>query len=88
MLAGSVHIAGVINPPRVENYGYWTNPALPQDVEDWLEGAEQHPGSWWPQWRARNAAHAGIMVAARTPGDGALAPIEDAPDSYVRVRAV
>jgi polyhydroxyalkanoate synthase subunit PhaC len=88
VLAGSGHIAGVINPPSVEKYGYWTNPALPQDPEDWLEGAEQHAGSWWPHWRDWNAAHSGAKVAARVPGDGALTPIEDAPGSYVRTRAV
>jgi polyhydroxyalkanoate synthase len=88
VLAGSGHIAGVINPPSVEKYGYWTNPALPQDPEDWLAGAEQHAGSWWPHWRDWNAAHSGEKVAARVPGDGALKPIEDAPGSYVRIRAV
>ena len=88
VLAGSGHIAGVINPPSVEKYGYWTNPALPQDPEDWLAGAEQHAGSWWPHWRDWNAAHSGEKVAARVPGDGALKPIEDAPGSYVRTRAV
>lgn len=57
VLAGSGHIAGVINPPSVEKYGYWTNEALPADPKDWLEGATQHPGSWWPHWRQWNAAH-------------------------------
>ena len=87
VLAGSGHIAGVINPPSVEKYGYWTNEALPPDPRDWLEGATQHAGSWWPHWRDWNAAHAGKKVAARVPGDGALTPIEDAPGSYVRARA-
>jgi polyhydroxyalkanoate synthase len=86
VLAGSGHIAGIINPPSVEKYGYWTNAALPPDPADWLEGAEQHAGSWWPHWRDWNAAHAGKKVAARHPGDGALTPIEDAPGSYVRAR--
>ncbi|MFP4334563.1 MAG: PHA/PHB synthase family protein, partial [Wenzhouxiangella sp.] len=48
MLAGSGHIAGVINPPAAKKYGYWTNDALPPDPEDWIEGAEAHQGSWWP----------------------------------------
>jgi polyhydroxyalkanoate synthase len=86
VLAGSGHIAGIINPPSVEKYGYWTNASLPPDPADWLEGAEQHAGSWWPHWRDWNAAHAGKKVAARHPGDGALTPIEDAPGSYVRAR--
>jgi polyhydroxyalkanoate synthase len=87
VLAGSGHIAGVINPPSVEKYGYWTNETLPPDPEAWLEGATQHAGSWWPHWRNWNAAHAGEKIAARVPGDGALTPIEDAPGSYVRTRA-
>jgi polyhydroxyalkanoate synthase subunit PhaC len=87
VLAGSGHIAGVINPPTAAKYGYWTNPALPSDPKDWLEGAEHHEGSWWPHWQAWNAAHSGRKVAARQPGDGKLTPIEDAPGSYVRTRA-
>ncbi len=88
VLAGSGHIAGVVNPPSVEKYGYWVNPELPPDPKDWFEGAEQHPGSWWPHWRDWNAAHAGEQVAARVPGDGKLTPIEDAPGSYASLRAV
>jgi polyhydroxyalkanoate synthase len=88
VLAGSGHIAGVINPPTAEKYGYWTNEALPADPKDWLEGATQHPGSWWPHWQDWNAAHSGRKVPARQPGDGRLMPIEDAPGSYVRTRAV
>ncbi|MEM7021189.1 MAG: class I poly(R)-hydroxyalkanoic acid synthase [Pseudomonadota bacterium] len=88
VLAGSGHIAGVINPPTVEKYGYWANDRLPADPKDWLEGADQHPGSWWPHWSAWNAALSGEMVPARIPGDRDLEPIEDAPGSFVRVRAV
>jgi poly[(R)-3-hydroxyalkanoate] polymerase subunit PhaC len=88
VLAGSGHIAGVVNPPSVEKYGYWINPELPPDPKDWFEGATQHPGSWWPHWRDWNAAHAGERVAARVPGDGKLTPIEDAPGSYASLRAV
>jgi polyhydroxyalkanoate synthase len=88
VLAGSGHIAGVINPPGVEKYGYWVNPKLPPDPKDWFEGAEQHAGSWWPHWCAWAAGHAGDRVAARVPGDGKLTPIEDAPGSYASLRAV
>jgi polyhydroxyalkanoate synthase len=86
VLAGSGHIAGIVNPPSAEKYGYWTNAELPPDPKDWLEGAEQHPGSWWPHWRDWNAAHSGKQVPARHPGDGGLVPIEDAPGSYVKTR--
>ncbi len=88
VLAGSGHIAGVINPPGVQKYGFWINPELPAEPADWLAGATHHPGSWWPHWRDWNAAHAGEKVAARQPGDGQLQPLEDAPGSYVRTRAI
>lgn len=88
VLAGSGHIAGIINPPTSTKYGYWTNPDLPPDPEAWLQAAEHHEGSWWPHWAAWNAAHAGPLVPARDPHKGGLEPIEDAPGSYVRVRAV
>jgi polyhydroxyalkanoate synthase len=88
VLAGSGHIAGVINPPTVEKYGYWVGEKLPPDPDDWLEAAEQRPGSWWPHWLAWNAAKSGEKVPARRPGDGGLEIIEAAPGSYARVRAV
>ena len=87
VLAGSGHIAGVVNPPASGKYGYWTNPELPKDPEEWLAGATQQDGSWWHDWSAWNASHAGEMVPAREPGDGKLKPLEDAPGSYVRIRA-
>jgi polyhydroxyalkanoate synthase len=88
VLAGSGHIAGVINPPSVQKYGFWTSDELSSDPKDWFEHAENRPGSWWPHWREWNAARSGKLVPARQPGDGKLTPIEDAPGSYVRVRAV
>ena len=87
VLAGSGHIAGVVNPPVAGKYGYWTNPELPPDPETWLAGAAHNDGSWWQDWAAWNSEHAGEMVPARQPGDGKLTPIEDAPGSYVRIRA-
>ena len=87
VLAGSGHIAGVVNPPIAGKYGYWTNPELPPDPEAWLAGAAHNEGSWWLDWAAWNSEHAGKMVPARQPGDGKLTPIEDAPGSYVRIRA-
>ena len=86
MLAGSGHIAGVINPPAAQKYCYWTNPKNPKDLEKWMDGAQEHPGSWWPDWEAWQKGHSGEMVPARTPGDGKLKVIEDAPGSYVKVR--
>jgi polyhydroxyalkanoate synthase len=87
VLAASGHIAGVINPPAAKKYSHWTNPKLPPTPEEWLEGAESHEGSWWPDQARWLGRRAGAQVAARQPGDGALQPIEDAPGSYVRERA-
>lgn len=86
VLGASGHIAGVINPPDKQKYSYWTNDALPDDADAWLDSASEHPGSWWPHWMEWLQPHAGKRVPARTPGDGALAIIEDAPGSYVKVR--
>jgi len=86
LLGASGHIAGVVNPPAKQKYGYWTNDAFPDDPDAWLESAGEHAGSWWPHWMAWLKPHAGDLVAARTPGDGKLTPIEDAPGSYVKVR--
>ena len=87
VLGASGHIAGIVNPPAANKYGYWTNTKLPKDPDRWLEGATQHPGSWWSDWGPWLARRAGRKVPAREPGDGKLKPIEDAPGSYVKVRA-
>ncbi len=87
VLAGSGHIAGVVNPPAANKYGYWTASELPPSADDWLAGATQHPGSWWTDWAAWIDGHGGGKVSARVPGAGGLAPIEDAPGAYVKVKA-
>jgi len=87
VLAASGHIAGVINPPAAKKYAYWTNPETPPTPEAWFAGAREHPGSWWPDWKAWNARRSGKKVAARRPGEGALKPLCDAPGTYVRMRA-
>ncbi len=85
MLSGSGHIAGVINHPDARKYHHSTNEALPETVDEWIEGAEKHPGSWWPHWMKWLRAQSTGTLLARTPGDGALRALEDAPGSYVRV---
>jgi polyhydroxyalkanoate synthase len=86
VLSGSGHIAGVVNPPDKQKYQYWTGPKpAGADLDQWLAKAEEHPGSWWPDWLAWLKAHDPEEVEARVPG-GALEPIEDAPGSYVKVR--
>jgi len=87
-LAASGHIAGVVNPPAGNKYGYWINDDLPESPDDWLAGAEEHFGSWWPKWADWYAEHGGTKIKARKPGDGKLKVISDAPGSYVKTRAV
>jgi polyhydroxyalkanoate synthase len=86
-MAGSGHIAGVINHPDAMKYQHWTNGQLPASVEAWREGAVEHPGSWWPHWAAWLKAKSGPQVPARDPAKGPLKPLEDAPGSFVRVRS-
>ena len=86
VLAGSGHIAGVVNPPAKPKYQYWTGDAPVGNLDRWLTAATEHPGSWWPDWIEWIKAQAGETVAAREPGGGVLPPIEDAPGSYVKVR--
>ena len=87
LLAGSGHIAGVVNPPEANKYQYWTNDKGAPTVEEWLKGATEHPGSWWPDWAKWMADKSGPKVKAPTPGSGKLKVIEDAPGTYVRARA-
>jgi polyhydroxyalkanoate synthase subunit PhaC len=88
VLSGSGHIAGVVNPPSSGKYQFWTNDNV-KDVTlaDWLKGAREHEGSWWPDWRGWLASIDAEEVPARAVGTDALPAIEDAPGSYVRVRA-
>ena len=87
VLGGSGHIAGIVNPPAANKYSYWTHSKLPDSPEQWLKGASQHPGSWWTDWSGWVAQHGGDKVPERIPGKGRLKAIEDAPGSYVRMRA-
>ncbi len=90
VLAGSGHIAGVINPPLKNKYSYWTNDSTNYtDPDQWLQEATEHAGSWWTEWLDWTSQFAGDKVDAkdRTPGNGKLAALEEAPGSYVRVQA-
>ncbi|MBI3438462.1 MAG: class I poly(R)-hydroxyalkanoic acid synthase [Proteobacteria bacterium] len=87
MMAGSGHIAGVINHPDAHKYQYWTNPNLKGGVQDWLAFAQEHPGSWWPHWDQWLKNLSGPDVPAREPGAGKLKPLADAPGEYVKVRS-
>jgi polyhydroxyalkanoate synthase len=86
VLSASGHIAGVVNPPGGK-YGHWENSKNPPTPEEWFATATAHPDSWWPLWARWISQYAGGDVPARRPGDGKLKPIQDAPGSYVKVRA-
>lgn len=89
VLAGSGHIAGVVNPPEAQKYQYWTNDGKPASLDEFVAGATEHKGSWWPDWAKWVGALSGKKVpakGARVPGKGKLKAIEDAPGSYVKAR--
>ena len=87
VLTGSGHIAGVINPPEAEKYQYWTGPKPVGEIDDWVERAVEHQGSWWPNWHEWVTNLNDATVEARAIGSKKHKPTEDAPGSYVKVRA-
>jgi polyhydroxyalkanoate synthase len=87
VLSGSGHIAGMVNPPAANKYGFWTNDKLPATPDAWFAGAKQHEGSWWPNWRQWVTPYLGREVPARVPGKGKLKVIEASPGTYARIRA-
>ncbi|WP_253201271.1 PHA/PHB synthase family protein [Sphingomonas quercus] len=89
VLAGSGHIAGVVNPPSAGKYQYWTNDRKVRSFDAFLRGASETKGSWWPDWLAWLLPLSGEEVPAkraRIPGKGRLKAIEPAPGRYVRMR--
>jgi polyhydroxyalkanoate synthase len=89
VLAGSGHIAGVVNPPEAQKYQYWVNEDKVDTLEQFIEGAKETKGSWWPDWlnwiKARSDETV-FAMGARVAGGGKLPAIEDAPGSYVKGR--
>jgi len=88
VLGASGHIAGVINPPAANKRSHWINTKLPDTADAWFEGAKEHPGSWWPDWSAWLASHAGVQKAApKRYGNADYPDIEPAPGRYVKQKA-
>jgi polyhydroxyalkanoate synthase len=88
VLAASGHIAGIVNAPAKKKYCHWTNAKTPATPEDWLAGAAQKDGSWWPDWDKWLKRRSGkTRVAARIPGSGKLKALCEAPGEYVKTRA-
>jgi polyhydroxyalkanoate synthase len=85
VLAGSGHIAGVVNPPDKVKYQYWTKGERAETLSDWIKTANETPGSWWPYWIEWLSQKSGGWTIPRQPGQ-TLGVIEDAPGSYVKAR--
>jgi polyhydroxyalkanoate synthase len=89
VLAGSGHIAGVVNPPAAGKYQYWTNDHDAGSLDEFVAGASEHKGSWWPDWlnwiRKQDSKEV-PATGARVPGEGKFKAIEDAPGRYVKTR--
>ena len=89
LLAGSGHIAGVVNPPAAGKYQYWVNDGAAETLEDYVAGAVEHPGSWWPHWIDWLRSQDSKEVSAkgrRKPGGKGDSVIEDAPGTFVKTR--
>ena len=89
LLAGSGHIAGVVNPPAANKYQYWLGDSKAASLKEYIEGAEEHPGSWWPHWLEWLQSQSSKQVPAtgkRKPGGRGDSVIEDAPGRYVKTR--
>lgn len=90
MLAGSGHIAGVVNPPAANKYMHWTNTKkTAPDLDTWLETAKEHSGSWWDDWSKWLGRRSGKKIKARVPGETKAYPaIEPAPGRYVKSKSL
>ena len=88
VMGASGHIAGVINPPAKNKRCYWTNDKLPTSMDDWLQSAQEHPGSWWTDWSAWLKGQAGKLIAApKSYGSRKYKVVEPAPGRYVKAKA-
>jgi len=87
VLGGSGHIAGIVNPPAANKYGYWVgSQKLPKHPDSWFKKAKRNEGSWWQDWQNWLSRLNKTKVAARIPGSGGMPVLEEAPGSYVRKR--
>lgn len=84
VLGGSGHIAGIVNPPSKDKYGYYTNPIYPQQADEWIQNAVHHGGSWWPEWGAWLQEHAGLRIkTSQFLANLEIVPLCEAPGNYV-----
>ena len=87
IVSESGHIAGIVNPPSKKKYGYYMNKDLPPTPEEWLEGATEREGSWWPMWESWLRKRSGTKIKAREPGDSEHPSLGPAPGTYVLRKA-
>jgi polyhydroxyalkanoate synthase len=90
VMGASGHIAGVINPPAAGKRSHWiaNSAEFPASIDDWIDNATEHAGSWWTPWSEFLAQHAGPMInAPKNYGNARHKPIEPAPGRYVKVKA-
>ncbi len=80
ILAGSGHVAGVINPPSEGKYYFYTNPDSPPNVNEWLKMATRNEGSWWTKWDEWTSPLSGEKINPIPP----KVSLGEAPGSYVR----
>ncbi len=85
VMAGSGHIAGVVNPPHLNKYQHWLGGKPTGEFDDWFAKAKENPGSWWPHWQRWIEAKDDRRVDARAPGKH-LKALGEAPGTYVKVR--
>jgi polyhydroxyalkanoate synthase len=88
VLAASGHVAGVINPPAKNKRSHWVNDDLECDATEWLSGAKEQPGSWWPDWDRWMKGHSsGMVPAPKWEGNVSYSVIEPAPGRYVKMKS-
>ena len=83
ILAESGHVAGIINPPQRNKYGYYTHKSLAESPEDWQSSATYTAGSWWPAWKDWLMMQSGNTIGSRTPKSPKGLRLGNAPGQYV-----
>lgn len=84
VLGESGHIAGIVNHPDKNKYGFWTNDNQVEDAEEWLSSANRQDGSWWNHWNNWLAGfNADEQIDARASGSENYPVTASAPGSYV-----
>jgi polyhydroxyalkanoate synthase len=80
----SGHIQSFVNPADKSRYDYWEGPPTSDDPDQWLAGATERHGSWWPQWLEWLTARSGPEKAPPTTlGSRKYPPLGAAPGTYV-----